>query len=79
MFNEDKALCHWIKMANEKVEFHEARILKLDSTKAREELNWKSKWNVEKALLKTLQWHEAFEKEYDMKKFSLKQIEDYLD
>ena len=72
---EDKLKWHF----NEKVEFHEARILKLDSTKAREELNWKSKWNVEKALLKTLQWHEAFEKEYDMKKFSLKQIEDYLD
>ena len=63
---------------NEKNQFPEARILKLDSTKAREVLNWSSKWNVEEALLKTLEWHDAFESKYDMKEFSLNQIQDYL-
>ncbi|OXM14115.1 CDP-glucose 4,6-dehydratase [Paenibacillus herberti] len=44
---------------------HEASLLKLDSSKARNELSWKSKWSLEKALSATMEWvlavHEGVE------------------
>jgi CDP-glucose 4,6-dehydratase len=57
---------------------HEARYLKLDSSKARSRLNWKPHWHLDEALEKTLQWHRAWRKNNDMHEVTVSQIEDYL-
>lgn len=56
---------------------HEAKTLKLDSTKAKSKLDWEPRWNIEKALDMTLEWHSAWKKNSDMKNFSLRQIREY--
>ena len=39
---------------------HEANYLKLDSSKAHNQLNWQPRWQLQTALQKTLEWHEAW-------------------
>jgi CDP-glucose 4,6-dehydratase len=36
---------------------HEAKLLKLDSSKAKAKLGWTPRWNLEVALSKTIEWH----------------------
>ena len=36
---------------------HEAKLLKLDSSKANKSLKWKSTWNIEEAIEKTIIWY----------------------
>lgn len=59
-------------------EFHEARLLQLDSNKARSRLGWKSKWQLEAALENTIGWYKAWMSGVDMHEFSNAQINDYL-
>jgi len=56
---------------------HEAHYLKLDSSKARTQLNWKPRWRLQTALQKTLEWHEAWRAVEDMRSVTLAQITDY--
>lgn len=56
---------------------HEANYLKLDSSKARNQLNWKPRWPLQTALEKTVEWHEAWRKEEGMRAITLMQIDDY--
>jgi CDP-glucose 4,6-dehydratase len=56
---------------------HEERYLKLDSGKAHSRLGWRTRWRLQRALLKTLEWHEALLKTEDMRAFTLAQIADY--
>jgi len=56
---------------------HEANFLKLDSSKAHSQLNWWPRWSLETALEKTLEWHQAWRNDKDMKKVTLAQIFDY--
>jgi len=56
---------------------HEARFLKLDCSKARQELGWTSRWNVLEALSRVLDWIRAYESGADMHAFCLSQIRDY--
>lgn len=56
---------------------HEARSLKLDITKAREQLGWAPRWNLETAIEKISQWQKAFQNKQDMKSISLTQIQSY--
>ena len=58
-------------------QLHEAHYLKLDSSKAKQRLNWQARWNLKTALEKTVQWHEAWRKGENMNALSLKQINDY--
>lgn len=58
---------------------HEAHYLKLDSSKARQRLNWTAHWRLTTALQKTLEWHEAWRKNQDMRLFTLAQINNYLE
>ncbi|MES2803319.1 MAG: CDP-glucose 4,6-dehydratase [Bdellovibrionota bacterium] len=37
---------------------HEAGLLSLDCTKAKQELNWRPCWNLDKALQMTIEWHQ---------------------
>ena len=56
---------------------HEANILKLDSSKAKNQLGWHPRWNLEIALSRTLEWHKAWRKGDDMLKCTQGQIHKY--
>lgn len=56
---------------------HEARVLKLDCSKAREELGWHPRWKTGKAIDKVVEWTMAYKAEKDLRKMSLGQIEEY--
>lgn len=56
---------------------HEAHYLKLDWSKARTELGWRPKWNLEKAILKTVEWTKAYQKHEDVRAVCLRQIKEY--
>lgn len=57
---------------------HEATYLKLDSNKARERLGWQTKWSIDQALRKIVEWHMADFSNSDMKKVCIEQIQTYL-
>lgn len=56
---------------------HEAQMLKLDISKARELLRWNPKWNVYKSLDLIIKWHKDWYCGKDVKKLSLEQIKQY--
>lgn len=56
---------------------HEANYLKLDSSKALHQLGWQSRWRLQNALKKTLEWHEAWRSGFDMRVVTLSQVADY--
>ena len=58
-------------------QLHEAGLLKLDSSKAKSHLGWAPRWNLQTALKKTVEWHEAWRNGDDMMAFSSKQIQTY--
>nr|WP_209879910.1 CDP-glucose 4,6-dehydratase [Paenibacillus silagei] len=57
---------------------HEAGELQLDSTKARRLLGWRSRWSVEQALQKTVDWQRALDAGQDMRDISEQQIREYM-
>ena len=56
---------------------HEARTLRLDSSKARARLAWSPRWTIEAALDRTLAWHTAWRSGARMVDVSLEQIAEY--
>lgn len=58
---------------------HEANYLKLDSSKARAILNWQSRWDLETALSKIIDWHKHWRNGEDMRAVCLAQINEYID
>ena len=55
---------------------HEANLLLLDSSNAREKLLWKSIWNMEKTFMATAQWYRAcHEKDENI---LIPQLEEYI-
>jgi CDP-glucose 4,6-dehydratase len=56
---------------------HEANFLKLDSSKAHVRLNWQQRWQLQTALQKTLEWHDAWRNAGDMHAVTLAQIADH--
>jgi CDP-glucose 4,6-dehydratase len=56
---------------------HEAGLLKLDSSKAKAELGWDPRWNLETALSKTTEWHRAWRNREDMAAITTQQIQIY--
>ena len=56
---------------------HEANSLKLDSSKAKHQLGWHPRWNLQTALGMTLRWHKAWREGQDMTAVSLEQIYHY--
>ena len=56
---------------------HEAHYLKLDCSKAKQELGWRPKWNLDKAIDSIVDWTRVYMQGQDVKKICLKQIEDY--
>jgi len=67
---------HWEIESSEQP--HEAELLKLDCTKARMQLGWVPKWNLEIATQKIIQWQSAYQEKENMQYVSLTQINCYL-
>jgi CDP-glucose 4,6-dehydratase len=55
---------------------HEARYLKLDSSRARGRLGWRPAVELEKALETTVKWYEELAKGADMRRVTLSQIDE---
>ena len=53
---------------------HEAKSLKLDSSKARSELDWRPRWDLGTALAMTVEWHAAWQRGADMREVCMQQI-----
>lgn len=56
---------------------HEAKFLRLNISKAKQQLNWSPRWNVDKALEETVRWYKEFENTSSVKNLCLTQIEEY--
>jgi CDP-glucose 4,6-dehydratase len=61
------------------VGLHEAGLLKLDSSRAREYLGWQPRWSLETCLTQTLAWHRAWQAGQDLRQATQAQIDTYLD
>jgi CDP-glucose 4,6-dehydratase len=57
---------------------HEAHLLKLDCSKAHQQLCWVPRWKLVEATEKIVQWHKALQAGKDMKAITLEQIKQYL-
>jgi CDP-glucose 4,6-dehydratase len=57
---------------------HEAHALRLDSGLARATLGWRPVWSLEQAIDQVAQWHHAWREGADMRRFSLRQIEQHM-
>ena len=56
---------------------HEAHFLKLDISKAKQQLGWEPKWSLDSALDKTIDWQKAWRAGEDMRRKCLDQISEY--
>ncbi|MFA6281929.1 MAG: CDP-glucose 4,6-dehydratase [Candidatus Omnitrophota bacterium] len=56
---------------------HEASYLRLDITKAKQQLRWKPRWNSETALTKVVDFYKAWQAKQDIEEFCLRQIKEY--
>lgn len=57
---------------------HEANFLKLDCSKIKFVLGWKPRWNIEKAVKKTVEWTKAWLAHEDVNHVMEKQIEQFM-
>jgi len=57
---------------------HEANYLKLDCSKAKAELGWVPKWNIETTLKTIVDWNKAYIAGDDIRKVTINQIEQYF-
>ena len=57
---------------------HEAGFLKLDSSKAKAQLNWQSKLNLATALQWTVEWYRAYQLKNGMRALTLAQIDRFM-
>jgi len=57
---------------------HEANLLQLDISKAKELLNWMPKWNAANAIKETIKWYLAFQQtDIDIKEYTINTIKSY--
>lgn len=66
----------WTRDGNEHP--HEAGLLKLDSSKARQRLGWRPRWRLDRALEQTVAWHRAWRDGADMRRTTLDQIDQFI-
>jgi CDP-glucose 4,6-dehydratase len=57
--------------------WHEAQYLKLDCSKAKAELGWQTKWNVEQSICRIVEWTKSYRDHRDMREVCLQQIQEY--
>ena len=58
--------------------YHEAKSLSLDSSKAFFDLKWNPVWNVDTAILKTAEWYKALQNNNNVFEKTNEQIQEYL-
>ena len=58
---------------------HEEKYLKLDCSKAKKYLNWSPKLNIDSSLKMVVEWHKTFLLKKNMKTFTIKQIENFIE
>jgi len=58
---------------------HEAHYLKLDCAKARSELGWRPRWDLERALTAIVDWTRAYHDGTDVREVCLAQLHEYVD
>ena len=56
---------------------HETNYLKLDCSKAKTELGWHPRWDLDKAIDSIIEWTRIYQQGLDVKKICLSQIEEY--
>ena len=57
--------------------FHETSALRLDSSRARQDLGWSPRWSLDEALRRTVEWHSAWRAGDSMRSVTLAQIDGY--
>lgn len=57
---------------------HETAMLKLDCSKAMEQLGWRPRWDLSQALDKVVEWTLAYQKQEDVRSICIRQIEQYM-
>ena len=60
-------------------ELHEAGLLRLDSSRAKQLLGWQPRWSLQQCLAQTLDWHLAWQNGEDMREVTLNQLNLYKD
>jgi CDP-glucose 4,6-dehydratase len=56
---------------------HEANFLKLDISKAKQQLGWQPSWSLDTALDKIVTWHKALIAKHDLQELCTRQIHEY--
>ena len=64
--------------ATESADLHEAKILKLDISKARQVLGWQPKYDLKETVSKTVAWYLSHEMGADMFEVTTHQVNDYF-
>ena len=64
---------------DKKTNNHEARLLKLDISKAKFSLGWEPRWNINYSLKLTLNWYQRLNDGSDLTSMCLDQIKSYVD
>jgi CDP-glucose 4,6-dehydratase len=59
---------------DDRVHPHEARLLNLDSGKAKTRLGWEPRWNLNSAIKATVQWYKAYQSNQDLRTSTEEQI-----
>lgn len=59
-------------------QWHEASLLRLDSTKAKQRLNWQRRWKLQEAIEETIAWYRCWLEGEDMQNYSCMQLERYF-
>ena len=63
---------------NNSIQPHEEKYLRLDCSKATNQLGWESKMNLGKTLLWTMNWYAEYLKNNNVEEFTKKQIDEYM-
>ena len=67
---------HW--ELDEKLQPHEAQLLKLDISKASTRLGWSPRWTLDQTLKSIIEWHQCWLAGESVREKTLDQIENYL-
>lgn len=65
-------------LSSVQADFHEAKLLRLDISKALEKLDWSPKFGFEKTVQTTVDWYKAESEGENMTSFTKQQINDYF-
>ncbi|MBF0382829.1 MAG: CDP-glucose 4,6-dehydratase [Magnetococcales bacterium] len=57
---------------------HEAQYLRLDCSKARSKIGWKTRWDIHDGLAATVDWYRSFADNSDTHELCLRQIEQFM-